>query len=272
MSYTSLIEELWKAPISDDPEENQFLKKTIANSNYGLLETQINRTQKSKIFDTYEDAKFFQLKDGGNVTFIKQYEERSEWRAEDLLDQCVNGAPVIYTHEMVATGRSLFILNLSAEASLTNGFRYIKELLMQHHNFYLNKSYELLTGSGVDVYTVKTEAFAIRQTQLETAMELLNWEGGIGNWRLNITKDITFPIEEPLMALKENRLIAIHEHKTQNIDLTIADVYNTDKLCGYIEEHKGVMIRAEYGGCAKIYTLQVHGDKGTQGPLRLPDE
>ena len=37
---------------------------------------------------------------------------------------------MIYTKEMVATGRSLFILNLSVEASLTNGFRYITELLM----------------------------------------------------------------------------------------------------------------------------------------------
>ena len=59
---------------------------------------------------------------------------------------------MIYTNEMVPTGRSLFILNLYAEASLTNGFRYIKELLMQHHNFYLNSSYKRLTDSGINVY------------------------------------------------------------------------------------------------------------------------
>ena len=60
---------------------------------------------------------------------------------------------MIYACEMVPTGKSLFILILYAEASLTKGFRYIKELLMQHHNFYLNSSYKLLTESGVDVYT-----------------------------------------------------------------------------------------------------------------------
>ncbi len=79
-----------------------------------------------------------------------------------------------YACEMVPTGKSLFILNLYAEASLTNGFRYIKELLMQHHNFYLNSSYKLLTNNGIDVYTVKTDAFTIRQSQLEAARELLN--------------------------------------------------------------------------------------------------
>ena len=78
VSYTNLVEELWRTPISDDPEEDGVLKKTIANCNYGMLEKQIIRTQKSKIFDTYEDAKFFQTKYGGNITFTKQYEERSE--------------------------------------------------------------------------------------------------------------------------------------------------------------------------------------------------
>ncbi|MFM7987280.1 MAG: hypothetical protein ACKPKO_49000, partial [Candidatus Fonsibacter sp.] len=64
VSYRSLVEELWRTPISDDPEGDAVLKKTIANCNYGMLEKQINRTQKSNIFDTYEDAKFFQLKYG----------------------------------------------------------------------------------------------------------------------------------------------------------------------------------------------------------------
>ena len=83
---------------------------------------------------------------------------------------------MLYTSEMVATGRILFILNPYADASLTNGFRCIKELLMQHHNFYLNNSYKLLTDNGVDVYTVETDAFTIRQSQLDTARGLLNWK------------------------------------------------------------------------------------------------
>ena len=53
VSYKSIIEELRKTPTSDDPEEDAFLKKTIANCNYGRLEMQFNRTKKSNIFDTY---------------------------------------------------------------------------------------------------------------------------------------------------------------------------------------------------------------------------
>ena len=44
VSDRSLIKELWKTPISDNPEEDQVLKKTIVNCSYGMLEKQINRT------------------------------------------------------------------------------------------------------------------------------------------------------------------------------------------------------------------------------------
>ncbi|MFM7983108.1 MAG: hypothetical protein ACKPKO_27690, partial [Candidatus Fonsibacter sp.] len=38
VSYKGLIEEPWRTPISDNPEEDAVLKKTIANCNYGMLE------------------------------------------------------------------------------------------------------------------------------------------------------------------------------------------------------------------------------------------
>jgi len=73
VSYRQMVEELWKTHISDDPEEDARLKKTIANCNFGMLEKQINKTVRSKIFDTYEDAKWFQAKYGGSISIIKQY-------------------------------------------------------------------------------------------------------------------------------------------------------------------------------------------------------
>ncbi|MFM7983517.1 MAG: hypothetical protein ACKPKO_29745, partial [Candidatus Fonsibacter sp.] len=107
------------------------------------------------------------FKYGGDIAFIKQYEERSEWKTVGPSTKASRGAHDI--HEMVATRRINFILNLYAEATLTNGCRYIKDLRMQHHNFDLHNSYKLLTDSGVDVYTVKTDAFTIRQSHFETA-------------------------------------------------------------------------------------------------------
>ncbi|MFM7977862.1 MAG: hypothetical protein ACKPKO_00990, partial [Candidatus Fonsibacter sp.] len=69
-------------------------------------------------------------------------------------------------------------------------------------------------------------------------------------------------IDKALMALKENRLVQIHERTTQHTELTIEDEYNTDNLCGYIEEHNRIMIRAEYDGCGKSYTCKTMETRG----------
>ena len=262
VNYRGLVEELWKTPISEDPEEDQVLKKTIANCNYGMLEKQFNRTQKSKLFDTYEDAKFFQSKYGGSITFIKQYEEKQEWEYENILGKDVKGIEPVYRNTMKPTGKCLFILSLSAEACLTNGFRYVKELLMQRHNSYMSRSCDLLKENGVDVYTVKTDALTIPQSQVERAKEVLSWDEGIGSWRLNRTEDIKFPQEDALLVLKENKKPEIAEPKTTPIELSLEDEYNTDKLCEYFEQHKRVMIRAEYAGCGKSYACEEMTKRG----------
>ena len=253
-----MVEELWKTPISDDPEEDAKLKKTIANCNFGMLEKQVNKTVKSKLFDTYEDAKWFQTKYGGSISFMKQYEEKHEWKYVNPLDKGVEDAEMEKSVEWVDTGNALFILNLSAEQDLTNGFRYIKELLMQHHNFYLNKCRRLLEAHDITVYTVKTDAFTIPKVCLREAEELLNFGQGIGCWRNSKwdadDDDIKLPTGS--IEMKENKLIEVQRCIAQPIDLTIADEYNLDKLCDYFELHRRVMVRAEFAGCGKSYACR----------------
>ena len=57
-----MVEDVWRQKLSEDAEEDAVLKKTILNTNSGMLEKQINKNQKSKLFDSYEEALFFQEK------------------------------------------------------------------------------------------------------------------------------------------------------------------------------------------------------------------
>ncbi|MFM7980849.1 MAG: hypothetical protein ACKPKO_16180, partial [Candidatus Fonsibacter sp.] len=98
-----------------------------------------------------------------------------------------------------------------------NGFGYTNELLMQRHNFSINHCWELLTNEGVNVHTTKTDGFTIQQSQLDCARELMNWEDGIGSWRLNKTEDIKFPMDESLLTLRNKRLVEIAAPKTTHI-------------------------------------------------------
>lgn len=55
-----------------------------------------------------------------------------------------------------------------------------------------------------------------------------------------------------------------HEPTTLPIEFSAEDEYGMDTLCGHMEEHRRMMVRAEYGGCGKSYarkTLELHGHK-----------
>ena len=169
---------------------------------------------------------------GGDITFIKQYEQTTSYREVSSLDRGVqvlkNGpafsegledAESSWQLEMVPTGKCLFILNLSAECSLSNGFRYIKELLLQHHNFYMNKCWRLLQQSGIDAYTVKTDSFTILDSKLEEAQELLNWDTGIGSWRFSRSEDIKYPDTSNFLQLKANTMKPLREYPVGPITL-----------------------------------------------------
>ena len=69
------LEELHESKISDIDCEDVYLKKTIANTNLGILEKGVNRAQASKMFDTLEEAQYYQAKYGGLITFISKNEE-----------------------------------------------------------------------------------------------------------------------------------------------------------------------------------------------------
>ena len=62
--------------------------------------------------------------------------------------------------------------------------------------------------------------------------------------------------------MKENKKPDISEPKTTPIELSLEDEYNTDKLCEYFEQHKRVMIRAEYAGCGKSYACEEMTKRG----------
>ena len=200
VNYKQIVEELWKTQISENAEEDALIKKRIANCNYGMMEKGVNRNQKSFIFDSYSEAKFYQIQYGGTINYTRQYEEVPILRSSSQ-------GPIVVGKEFKETDQAIYILNLSATGCLNNGFRYIKELLMQIHNNYLQECLQLLRKADIPVFSVKTDAMTILGEHLERAEQIRNFEEGIGNWRLSKTEDINFPYE--LHELKETVAIPV---------------------------------------------------------------
>lgn len=67
--------------------------------------------------------------------------------------------------------------------------------------------------------------------------------------RISKESRINFPSEK--ICVVKNREIKIKTFETQRID--VIDEYDSEETCKIFEEHKHVMVRAEYGGSGKSY-------------------
>ena len=238
VSYKELIEELWSKNISSDDHLDKLIKKLIANVNIGLLERTCSKDQKSVVFKNLSEACEFKATHGGKIHKLTDYETIDD--IEEERD-------------------SYYITNISDIAKLKNGFIYIKELLLQGHNFKMYRDYHKLIEKGIQVYSVKTDAFTIDQENEEKAREILKTEqGGIGKWRISKEEGVILP-----SVLYQQQPIEAKEITTpENIELKIEDEYNMQDIIGKIIQAKQVMIRAKYAGSGKSYICERMGEIG----------
>ena len=132
-----------------------------------MLEKSYNKCVDSHIYDSLEEATLFQSKLGGVIHTLQQYveEERNEYLWPDSLRELDNNLTDDQYEEQklmnmskikyIEKGKSLYVLNLTAKKLLVNGFRYIKELLMQHHNFLIDESDNKLSCNGIQFFFYK---------------------------------------------------------------------------------------------------------------------
>ena len=170
VKYDKLVKELFETVLSSDAEEDKYCKKLVAHVNFGLLEKGQNKVQKSKIFNTLEEVRYHQATYGGKVSILKQFQEEIVEQQCDLYFG-LDDIQQITTSKLIENKQKYYILNVSDCATLKNGFRYIKELLLQHHNFKMYRDYQTLTANGIDVFSVKTDAFTIFKKK---TLKLLN--------------------------------------------------------------------------------------------------
>ena len=246
VNYKKIIDALWKAKISEDEIIDKQCKKTIANINFGLLEKSSNKGQISKIFNSLREACYYQHLCGGKIYAISQEEE--ELMEDDT------GAYI----ETKDVGNTYYILNVSDSKKLLNGFRYVKELLLQYHNYTMYEAFETMKENNVRVYSVKSDAFTIHIDDLDKVEGykfLQKWQKGcmdvgtaIGQWKIQEGKTINFPADE--YKFKFNELIEIPELKNENI--FIEDEWDRESICKKIlAVNEPVIIKAKYAGCGK---------------------
>jgi hypothetical protein len=236
----AIIDNLWNTEISPDADEDKSIKKLIANVNFGLLEKSNNKVQKSKIYETLDEAKYHQEQYGGRISRLSKFVETVEIDEYDL------------TSTWDEDSKKYYILNISDKAQLKNGFRYFKELLLQFHNFKMFTDHSVLKNNGIKIFSVKSDALTIRREDLEKAKSLITFSSDVGGWRLSKTEDIKFPFE--YFMNKKNIEIKIDVPHFERVE--IKDEYDTNEICEVFEKYKRVIVRADMPGCGKSYACE----------------
>ena len=221
--YRSIIDDLYNEKISDDDEEDKQIKKMIANVNFGLMEKTYNKSQQSMVFRNLHEAQYYQGKYGGRLNIIKERDE----------DDTYNN--------------KYFVLNISEKALLTNGFRFLKELLLQFHNYNMYETFKTLNENDVEVFSVKTDAFTVRKTDVDKVNDLLDIGKDVGQWKIN--EDFNFPKDN--YKIQSCKLIEIPIVNKSLIE--IKDEWDMDNIIYEIEKHKKVLIKARYAGSGNTY-------------------
>ena len=248
VNYKKIIDELYSTNISSNEDLNKQLQKKVANISIGMLEKSHNTSQKSSTFNSLREACYYQkLNPNSKIYTIGQYQTELEELEDDEM------------RVKDTEGMTYYVLNVSDKKVLSNGFTYIKELLLQYHNFKMYETYKTLTDNNIKVYSVKTDSITIHEDDLDKVYGytyLRKWREGllkfgdeIGDWRLENNKSISIPTQP--YKYKFNELPEIP--KIKNINISIEDEYNTETICKQIIKNNPVMIKAEYGGSGKSY-------------------
>ena len=280
VKYKKLVNELYSTKISSKAEEDKRIKKLIANITFGLLEKGQNKVDKSKIFDTLDETLHYQKKYGGRIFSLDHYllegndpklplpklidddDSDDEEDADDTEEEEEREKKYIEGWEMdsyeqynVASKTSkYYILNVSDSRTLTNGFRYIKEMLLQYHNFAMYDAYrKLKIENGIDVYAVKTDALHIHHTDLKKAMKLLEFHNDVGGWRHENIKRAKCPNEKYMYKNNDVPNIPIYK----NEQLIVKDEWDTKTICEQILDNGGnVIIKGKVPGTGKSYIAE----------------
>ena len=116
----------------------------------------------------------------------------------------------------------------------------------------MHSDYNKLINAGIDVFSVKTDAFTIKQDDLKKAEEILKFSKNIGGWRFSKDENIKIPNID--YAIVENKEIKIVILPFESIKLK--DEWDVTEICNIFKEKMRVMVRADLPGCGKSYACE----------------
>jgi hypothetical protein len=234
----------FKTPIDtlyQDENIDIEVKKNIVNKITGLMEQKYNKQHMTKIFEDYNEAKYYAIKysDGEPTPIIKyteDYEEKvslNEYGNENV--------------EFIKRGKDekIYIVNVESKQRLSTGLSPVKDIIYLQQRLCMYNLYNKMKKKGFKIYGIKTDCLYYEGDDKEL-INLVPVNKEIGSYKLEIEKFIP----DQYLELKNNKIIDIIDYDDVKLK-TFKDEYKTKKINKYIKKSSKLMIEGLFPGVGK---------------------
>jgi hypothetical protein len=226
-------------------EENK-MRKAIVNITTGLLEKGKNKSNLSKIFHTYDEAKYYALKYDGYVLPVRRtnkYEEFEEY--------CGIENKIVTKNRLIEDSRRLYLVKLSKEQELCDGLKPIKHMIYYNQRIKMLNQYKKMTELKLIVKGIRCDCIYYDNNCDENVIRKnFKLSNQIGNYKIEHNKNLP----EKKLILENNELLKIEEF---NMKIkTFDNEYDTKTINEYINNETNLFISGEYPGVGKTTLCQ----------------
>lgn len=218
--------------------------KFIANKTAGVMEKRDNRNRVSltKIFHTFTEAQYYQIKYGGTIRAI-QHPIMNERTVSLFADQ-----------SRKETLTTLWIVTIEKSAVMTEGFRHIKDIIYDKMKIKLIRLVEKAAKAGLNVCGVNTDCVLVdnprhvveQHFKFENVLGGLKFEQGKTPHKCVLTQKHVHPFE--IKPFKPN-------------ELEIKDEFNQLEFNQLFDKHNRVLLKGALPGVGKSTAVKKYPHK-----------
>ena len=227
-------------------------KKHIANKTTGLIEKWQNKAHLCKVFSTFAEAQFYQIKYGGRIFSLE--ESHMDQFQEDINDNKLSDEEYFKKYQNVELSGpqdcvTLHILVIDKTENLVDGYRSIKELIYNNMSIFMFNLYNKVIAAGIKPKGIKTDAILVFESKEELEKHFTFNPDEIGGLKFETGKTCN---DTPVVQ-RSNYVFDIPQVQINKLEMK--NEYDINDFTTIFDNHNRVLIKGLYPGVGKSYAV-----------------
>ena len=239
VDFKTPIDELMNTKICDNACDDMACKKNIVNILTGLLEKKQNKKTTTILCNELKQALFHMYAYDGTMKQVNRLIEKVEEKMN--LEQLSDNSDSESECEKEENEALFYTVDIDDAMDLTNGFKYIKELIYSLNDEINILLYKKLIKKGATVYCIKTDAHYIDEKGHDEVKKMGILGTNIGQYKIK-QKPLNMPSTKYMKSYNEEIKLCVQGFET----IEINDEWNKNEISEHVMRG-GVIIKGASG-------------------------